>query len=78
MSDRPQPLWVSGLIASWNPRGGVGSVSLDGSLTRIPFGRSAVDDAERDEVRAGRRCRFTLDEARSSNGGVRVASLALS
>jgi len=55
----------------------VGSVSLDGSLTRIPFGRSAIDDAERDEVRAGRRCRFTLDETKSSNGSVRVAKLVL-
>jgi hypothetical protein len=75
MSDRPQPLWVSGLIASWNPRGGVGSVSLDGSLTRIPFGRSAIDDAERDEVRAGRRCRFTLDEKGGFDGRVKVARL---
>jgi hypothetical protein len=69
------PIFVDGLIASWNPRSGVGSVSLDGSTTRIPFGRSAVDDSERDRVRPGRRCRFALDEARSSNGGVRVAKL---
>jgi hypothetical protein len=55
-----------------------GSVSLYGSVTGIPFGRSAIDNAERDEVRAGRRCRFALDEARSSNGGVRVARLVLS
>jgi hypothetical protein len=55
----------------------VGSVSLDGSLTRIPFGRAAVDDAERDLFRAGRRCRFALDETKSSNGGVRVAKLAV-
>jgi hypothetical protein len=53
-------------------------VSLDDSLTRIPFGRSAVDDAERDEVRAGRRCRFALDEARSSGGSVKVARIVLS
>jgi hypothetical protein len=73
MSDRPQPLWVSGLIAYYNPRAGVGSVSLEG----IPFGRSAIDDAEGDKIRAGRRCRFALDEARSSNGGVRVARLVV-
>jgi hypothetical protein len=34
--------------------------SLVGSATRIPFGRSAIDDAERDLVRAGR---FALDES---------------
>jgi len=68
-------LFVDGVIASWNPRGGVGSVSLDGGVTRFPFGRSAVDDAERNEVRAGRRCRLALDEARSSSGSVRVARL---
>jgi hypothetical protein len=77
MSDRPQPLWVSGLIAYYNPRAGVGSVSLEGSLTRVPFGRSAIADAERDEVRAGRRCRFALDEARSSGGSVKVAKLVV-
>jgi len=38
---------------------------------------SAVDDAEHDRVRAGRRCRFTLDETKSSNGSVRVAKLVL-
>jgi hypothetical protein len=65
------------VIVNYNPRAGVGSVALPGSLTRIPFGRSAVDDAERDRVRAGRRCRFALDEARSSNGGVRVARLVV-
>jgi hypothetical protein len=71
------PIFVDGVIVAWNARSGVGSGSLDGSTTRIPFGRSAIDDADRDLVRAGRRCRFALDEARSSNGGVKVMRLVL-
>jgi hypothetical protein len=43
------------------------------SPSRIPFGRSAVDDAERDQVRAGRGYRFALDEARSWSGGVKAS-----
>jgi hypothetical protein len=40
-------------------------------LTRVPFGRSAIDGAERNLVRAGRRCRFALDEnASASNAKV--------
>jgi hypothetical protein len=71
------PIFVDGVIVAYNRAGGFGSVSLYGSVTRFPFGRSAVDDAERNEVRAGRRCRLALDEARSSSGSVRVARLTL-
>jgi hypothetical protein len=68
-------IFNDGIIVHYNPRAGVGSGSLDGNLTRVPFGRSAIDDAERDRVSVGRRCRFALDEARSSGGSVRVATL---
>jgi hypothetical protein len=68
------PIFVDGMIVYWNERSGVGSVSFDGSATRVPFGRWAIDEAERGEVRAGRRCRFVLDESASA---VKVARLQL-
>ena len=71
------PIFVDGVIVSWNARGGVGSVSLDGSVTRIPFGLSAVDDAERDEVRAGCRCCFALAETGGFDGRLKVARLVV-
>jgi hypothetical protein len=51
--------------------------SLDGSVTRIPFGLSAVDDAERDEVRAGCRFRFALAETGGFDGRLKVARLVV-
>jgi len=71
------PILAEGVIVAYNRAGGLGSVSREGSITWIPFGRSAVDDAERDEIRAGRRCRFALAEGRSSTGGVKVAKLVV-
>jgi hypothetical protein len=44
--------------------------------TRIPFGRSAIDDAERDEVRIGQRCRFALDDNLPPNAA-KMAKLVL-
>jgi hypothetical protein len=46
-------------------------------LSGFPFGRSAVDDAQRDRVRTGRRCRFALAETGGFDGSVKIAKLVV-
>jgi hypothetical protein len=70
------PILLDGFVRSWNRGGGVGTVSLPGSLTALRFGRRAIDDATCERLREGAPCRFAIDED-SSVAAPRVARLVL-
>ena len=69
-------IFNEGVVRSWDRGAGIGTVSLSGSLTRLRFGRRAVDDATRERLREGAPCRFAVDEA-SSSASLRVSRLVL-